>query len=514
MIRLKTVLRLGGFLVLCAGCSTSAPIASPSDAMAVDLDDTVAKDMHRHSVDLSLTMPDIQEVGASSDAGATSVDAEPMPTWTPSGPPDLVLNQELLGADVWFDEIEVDAFSCAFLEGCVDGVGRRRIMRFAVATGNVGAEDLVLGDISQLTNEAEYSPCHKHYHYTDYADYRLLQGDAVVRRGHKQAFCLMDTRPMNGVDRDAIGARALYNCRFQGISAGWEDVYGSALDCQWIDITDLSAGTYQLAVEINPLGVLKEHRDDNNDGEISVNVPTLDLTQPCYGDVRPGLKSACGWLLNERIDCEPGRLVRVGGGGCYELGTCSGSHVLRACDAALGACSSGLALAEADEGCAGNACPYLEFQCPLSGAAHIWTLQPISPEQTMTVTVDHTKVQLGRACTGDTPRGLGRLCGWAPRSEQYDCLPGRMYRVGCDDVGFDCEKPPRCDGDPMLRVCNALGSCTANEALAQDDDACGTRCPMDSFQCPVSGAVQVWKGAYDANETFSCAVQLVLLPDH
>jgi hypothetical protein len=516
MNRRELPIYLYGIAMVLCGCNSSTYSTTPLDARVALLDGGTVRLDTSSPFDMRPSETDALrlELDASLDGGAEGPDSQTQATWRPEGPVDLVLNQALLSADVWFDEIDVDPSSCAFIEGCVDGVGRRRLLRFAVATGNVGAEDLVVGDVSQLANEVEYSPCHRHYHYTDYADYSLLRDDVVVRQGHKQAFCLMDTRPMSGVVRDAVGDRALYNCRFQGISAGWEDVYGSKLDCQWIDITELAEGRYQLNVEINPLGVIKEHRRDNNHGEVTVSVPALNLTQPCARGARTGLKSACGWALEAEVNCEPGKLVRAGAGGCYELGQCFGTTALRACEAQSGACSSGVSLAESDDGCGDNVCPYLEFQCPASGAAKIWSNRQDSDAQAVSVEVDQSKIQLERPCAGDVPTGLDRSCGWDEYRQSFQCIPGRSYRIGCGDIDLVCEKQPACEGDPMFRVCDSTASCFAQEAVGQSDDACGTRCPMTVFRCPISGSVVLRKGSYRANEDLSCELSVVLLPDH
>ena len=37
----------------------------------------------------------------------------------------------------------------------------------------------------------------------------------------------------------------------QGISAGCKDIYWYNIDCQWMDITDLSPGLYQLSLYTN-----------------------------------------------------------------------------------------------------------------------------------------------------------------------------------------------------------------------------------------------------------------------
>ena len=62
----------------------------------------------------------------------------------------------------------------------------------------------------------------------------------------------------------------------QGIGLGCQDTYGSGLDCQWIDITGVVDGTYQVEVRVNPDGDLAELDDTNN-----VATATIDLS----GDV-------------------------------------------------------------------------------------------------------------------------------------------------------------------------------------------------------------------------------------
>ena len=80
--------------------------------------------------------------------------------------------------------------NCAVVEGCVDGTGSRRLLRFDTITPNVGAGEVFVGNPADNPTMI-YSQCHNHYHFTQYADYRLLdmQGNTVAH-GHKQAFCL------------------------------------------------------------------------------------------------------------------------------------------------------------------------------------------------------------------------------------------------------------------------------------------------------------------------------------
>ena len=98
----------------------------------------------------------------------------------------------------------------------------------------------------------------------------MLNGTAVV--GHKQAFCLEDL-----LQWDPMAGPAKYTCAYQGISAGWSDVYGSYLDCQWIDVTGVPPGPYFVRVTINggPGGthVFDESDYDDNVATVPVTIP-------------------------------------------------------------------------------------------------------------------------------------------------------------------------------------------------------------------------------------------------
>jgi hypothetical protein len=121
-----------------------------------------------------------------------------------------------------------------------------------------------------------YSPCHEHHHFDNYAHYYLLDGQDVIAAGHKQAFCMVDWEsfawPLLGPE-DRV-----YTCYNQGLSLGWSDTYFASLDCQWIDVTNVSLGEYTLRMEVNvpPVGkahaTLVERRYDNNVLEIPVVV--------------------------------------------------------------------------------------------------------------------------------------------------------------------------------------------------------------------------------------------------
>jgi hypothetical protein len=194
-------------------------------------------------------------------------------TTGPSGGnlPDLGVDQNDLKNSVQITTQNFAADNCAVVEGCVDGTGARRLLRFNTTTPNYGPGDVFLGDPTE-SDTFVYSQCHDHYHFMEYADYRLLDMSGnIVARGHKQAFCLVDLWQPDGLR--GRGDPQFVDCNFQGISAGWADVYHRGLDCQWIDITGVPSGRYVLEVQINPAHVIQEHNYSNNSARTEVTVP-------------------------------------------------------------------------------------------------------------------------------------------------------------------------------------------------------------------------------------------------
>jgi hypothetical protein len=163
--------------------------------------------------------------------------------------------------------------NCEVVEGCALP-GPRRYLTFETQTRNIGNADIVLGDPSRNTNYV-YAPCHRHYHYMDFADYRLVNSAGQpVAIGLKAGFCLLDTFNWD----DAAPPVRRYDCENQGIQRGWADVYHRDLSCQWVDITGLEAGVYLLELEVNPVGRLPELTRTNNITRLSVVIDA-----PCSG---------------------------------------------------------------------------------------------------------------------------------------------------------------------------------------------------------------------------------------
>jgi hypothetical protein len=186
--------------------------------------------------------------------------------------PDLVVDRATLLHDVVINTGSFGAASCAVYEGCVAGPGTRRLLRFSVAAINQGQGDIVAPAAAEHPELFEFSPCHGHYHFQGFADYRLLDSQGrVVLRGHKQAYCMEDSFQARLGPQVACTARS--TCESQGIQHGWADVYGNDLDCQWIDITGLPSGAYQLSVSLNPARTFEEVSFDNNTSTIPVTIP-------------------------------------------------------------------------------------------------------------------------------------------------------------------------------------------------------------------------------------------------
>lgn len=117
---------------------------------------------------------------------------------------------------------------------------------------------------------------HDHWHFTDFATYRLLDADKklVVRSG-KEAFCLANTdavdytvpganwRPSNTDLQTSCGDRGALAVR-EVLDSGSGDTYAQYLPGQSFDLKGLPNGTYYIEVRANPEKALVERRTDNN----------------------------------------------------------------------------------------------------------------------------------------------------------------------------------------------------------------------------------------------------------
>src|SRR5688572_23052529 len=231
---------------------------------------------------------------ASASIGNTPHADPALPCLDARGCPDL----EVVAADLLDQKVQVQKFKasdCEVIEGSTEA-GRRRLLRFSTTYANSGAGDLIVGAPADHPELFEFSSCHGHYHFKEYADYRLWtpadyaewqslrsatspdrlsrdllasQPDLAARmvRGDKQGFCMID---IVQVEPGAPGPN-FTNCNTdQGISVGWADVYHKTLPGQYIDITGVPAGVYWLEVEVNAEHLLEEANYANNSAAVQV----------------------------------------------------------------------------------------------------------------------------------------------------------------------------------------------------------------------------------------------------
>jgi len=229
---------------------------------------------------------------------ASSALAQLGPCAVPIGPlrPDLIVDRQLMRAQLHVTEETFSAAGCTVREGCVDSPGTHLLLRFTSSTPNVGQTDLFVGDPSQcLGGLFRFSECHQHLHFQEYADYRLwtLAGyerwvarrdlnqpsnsgrnaqllDAAKRNrellvGRKQGFCVIDIAPFQFAGGPEPGPPVYRSCSTnQGIKVGWADQYVHLLSCQFVQMTDVPEGDYVLEDHVNPEHLFPESDFTNN----------------------------------------------------------------------------------------------------------------------------------------------------------------------------------------------------------------------------------------------------------
>lgn len=201
------------------------------------------------------------------------------------GCPDLLTDKQTFSPR--FETKTFNPNSCDVVEGMVQP-GTRNLVRFTFTTPNEGPGDLIVGPPWLRPDVFVWHPCHGHYHFRQYADYRLWtpaqfavwdalrtaepnRTPAQVLAAHpelkpvegaKRGFCVIDLRSYS--DSPLEQAPKYESCDLQGISVGWADEYHYSLSGQWIDITGLAGGAYVLEAEVNAERLFGETDYANN----------------------------------------------------------------------------------------------------------------------------------------------------------------------------------------------------------------------------------------------------------
>jgi hypothetical protein len=133
-----------------------------------------------------------------------------------------------------------------------------------------------VGSVEAGTMEWDARDGHRHWHFTDFAQYNLLTSDQkqTVRSG-KEAFCLVNTdavdytipnakwRPSNTDLSSSCGENTAVAVR-EVLDIGNGDTYTQSLPGQSFEVTDLPNGTYYIEVKANPSNKLSELSTTNN----------------------------------------------------------------------------------------------------------------------------------------------------------------------------------------------------------------------------------------------------------
>ncbi len=122
---------------------------------------------------------------------------------------------------------------------------------------------------------------HLHYHLKDAAEYSLWNADRTAQVAVAQktdaGFCLEDSQNIGGPgpsmykvtqsnfcgEYDQANPQPAPNPLVMGISRGWRDLYHRDLTYQWVDVTAVQPGVYQLASRVDPKNVIRESDESN-----------------------------------------------------------------------------------------------------------------------------------------------------------------------------------------------------------------------------------------------------------
>jgi len=177
--------------------------------------------------------------------------------------PNLVVDRERALRGLTLDSVSFTASDCAVVERCVGAPGLRKLLRFPVAVTNTGGADLVLG--APVGPAFRGPTCYGTFQRPEFARFRLrsTSGD-VLAEAIKPGACLSDDEPRDG---------GTYSCDFQGLSAGFSDLYGINVECQWLDVTGIPSGAYRLEIELDSGRQLTEARTNDNLVSLDVTLP-------------------------------------------------------------------------------------------------------------------------------------------------------------------------------------------------------------------------------------------------
>ncbi|MCB9554215.1 MAG: hypothetical protein H6705_20490 [Myxococcales bacterium] len=185
--------------------------------------------------------------------------------------PDLIVDREYLRSTLALDTVVADD-PCLINERCVNGPGQRTVIRFGTRIANIGNDHLRLGRPSDDSPFWNFDQCHGHFHFLSYAGYDLYDpvSDRTLPVGAKSGFAVIDV----GVYDPELAPNGCegFGGGQQGISVGCHDTYSRGIQCQWIDITGVPDGIYDVVVTTNPDHIIPELDLSNNSARVRVRL--------------------------------------------------------------------------------------------------------------------------------------------------------------------------------------------------------------------------------------------------
>jgi hypothetical protein len=165
------------------------------------------------------------------------------------------------------------------------------VKQFVGNQGNPGGGGSEVGSPSAVGPQVlfENADGHNHFHLKYAAEYSLWNQDRTAQVALAQkteaGFCLEDSMRQDGsptpdgwvgysagannfcwVGRNtgAGGPAQQSDTLVMGISPGFKDLYHANLSYQWVDISNVQPGNYQLAARVDPNNVIAESNEGNN----------------------------------------------------------------------------------------------------------------------------------------------------------------------------------------------------------------------------------------------------------
>lgn len=253
-----------------AGVACSSEQVQPANSMPGAMEDGSNVELGAGALEPAQTPPDELPVtergpGGLPAEGGLPEDRPPLSAELP----DLVLDSAYLLDSTRFETQRIDD-PCAVEQGCATGLGQRRVVRFGSRMGNVGNADFVLGAPNEQNPLWARDACTDGFSLPQFARYELRDSSGrLVLEGSKNPVCVTDAEewlPESGADCQN------YSCGRQGIAPGCADNYGISLPCQWLDVTDVPPGSYELQVTLNAGRTVAELDYENNSATLQLEI--------------------------------------------------------------------------------------------------------------------------------------------------------------------------------------------------------------------------------------------------